>query len=98
MAEVTLTVRQIMNLGLWDKVCGYKGWSEWSYNEGRIEENELVTFDDTFEKVVTTKENTKFTIICPKCEGTEVWISTNIYDQHIIECKNRECKHKEYCE
>jgi hypothetical protein len=39
-----------MNLGLWDKVCEYKGWSEWIYNEGRIDETELVEFDDEFKK------------------------------------------------
>lgn len=51
MAEITMTVRQIMNLGLWDKVCEYKEWSPWIYNEGQIEEDELVTFDDLFAKL-----------------------------------------------
>lgn len=48
MAHIELTVKQIMNLGLWDKVCAYKGWSEWILNEGRIDENEIVEFDDEF--------------------------------------------------
>lgn len=50
MTETTLTVRQIMDLGLWEKVCEYKGWNEWILNEGRISEDEEVTFNSTFEK------------------------------------------------
>ena len=50
MAKIELSVRQIMNLGLWDKVCESKGWSEWIYNEGRIDDNDLVEFDDQFKK------------------------------------------------
>ncbi|MEK4824594.1 hypothetical protein NSS71_08545 [Niallia sp. FSL W8-0951] len=50
MAKIELTVKQIMNLGLWDKVCDYKGWEPWILNEGRIDENELVEFDDEFKK------------------------------------------------
>jgi hypothetical protein len=50
MADIQLTVKQIMNLGLWQKVCEYKGWSEWIYNEGRIGYDEWVTFDDEFKK------------------------------------------------
>lgn len=50
MAEIELTVKQIMNLGLWDKVCEYKGWNEYLLNEGLIEESELVTLDDEFKK------------------------------------------------
>lgn len=50
MAETTLTVRQIIDLGLWEKVCDYKGWSYYILNEGRIMEDELVTFDSEFKK------------------------------------------------
>lgn len=50
MSKVSLTVRQIMNLGLWDKVCEYKHWSPWIYNEGQIDENEIVDFDDEFKQ------------------------------------------------
>ena len=45
-----MTVRQIMNLGLWEKVCEYKEWNPWILNEGRISENDDVTFDDEFNK------------------------------------------------
>lgn len=48
--NTTLTVKQIMDLGLWEKVCEYKGWDTWIVNEGRIQEDELVTFDSEFKK------------------------------------------------
>lgn len=50
MSKVSLTVKQIMNLGLWDKVCDYKGWNPYCYNEGQIDSNEIVEFDDEFKK------------------------------------------------
>lgn len=50
MAKIELKVRQIMNLGLWDKVCEHKGWNPYILREGRIDEDELVEFDDEFEK------------------------------------------------
>lgn len=50
MAEITLTMKQIINLGLWEKVCEYKDWQVWIFNEGQISESELVTFDDEFKK------------------------------------------------
>lgn len=48
MSKVELTVRQIIDLGLWEKVCDYKGWDYYILNEGRISEDELVEFDSTF--------------------------------------------------
>lgn len=50
MAILKLTVRQIMNLGLWDKVCEYKDWNPYILREGLIDEDELVEFDDEFKK------------------------------------------------
>ena len=50
MSKVTMTVKQIMDLGLWDKVCEYKGWDVWILNEGRIDSLEEVEFDTEFEK------------------------------------------------
>lgn len=49
MAEITLTAKQIQSLGLWSKVCEYKGWDYLNYD--RVDDNEEITFDDTFEKV-----------------------------------------------
>lgn len=51
MAETRLTVKQILDLGLWEKVCDYKGWDHWILNEGRIMEDEFVTFDSEFKKM-----------------------------------------------
>lgn len=70
MAKVSLQVRSIMNLGLWDKVCEYKGWNPWILNEGRISDNEWVEFDDTFEKVEESEEERYFLseeVISGKC-------------------------------
>lgn len=53
MAKIELTVKQIQNLGLWEKVCDYKGWDYYAINEGKIAEDDIVEFDDTFE---TNKE------------------------------------------
>ena len=50
MSKVTMTVKQIMDLGLWEKVCEYKGWSVWGVNEGRIDSSEDVEFDTEFKK------------------------------------------------
>ena len=38
-----MTVQQIMDLILWDKVCEHKGWNPWILNE-------VVTFDSEFKK------------------------------------------------
>jgi len=50
MSLVTMTVKQIMDLGLWDKVCEYKGWDVWILNEGKIDSLEEVEFDTEFKK------------------------------------------------
>jgi hypothetical protein len=60
MAIVSLQVSSIMNLGLWDKVCEYKGWEPWIYNEGRVPDDEWVEFDDTFKKEESTIEEKYF--------------------------------------
>lgn len=68
MAKVELTVSQIMNLGLWDRVCEYKGWNPYILNEGRIDEDEVVTFDDTFEKPKEPLPSEDIVFQCRKCE------------------------------
>ena len=50
MSKVTMTVKQIMDLGLWDKVCEYKNWDVWILNEGKIDSSEEVEFDTEFKK------------------------------------------------
>ena len=90
MAEITMTVRQIKNLGLWDKVVEYKGWSPWIINEGRIDYDDKVTFDDEFkkeEKIVDDTDYGNFRIICPMCQEEE---NISIYSASI-ECNS--CKY-----
>lgn len=57
MAKIKLTVRQILNLGLWDQVCDYLGWEPHIIREGRIDYDDLVEFDDAFEKEVDSSEH-----------------------------------------
>jgi len=45
-----MTVKQIMDLGLWDKVCEYKSWDVWVLNEGKIDSSDEVEFDTEFKK------------------------------------------------
>lgn len=52
-----MTVQQIIDLNLWDKVCEYKGWNPWILNEGQIDENEVVTFDSEFKNVDNNMES-----------------------------------------
>lgn len=96
MAKVELTVKQIINLGLWEKVCDYRGWNTWILNEGKMDENETVEFDDEFKKEVKTTESNKFTITCPKCSSNNSYISTSIYDSYVVGCNDCGFKESDY--
>jgi len=50
MSKVSMTVKQIMELGLWDKVCEYLGINPFALSEGRISINEVLEFDTEFKK------------------------------------------------
>jgi hypothetical protein len=52
-----MTVKQIFDLGLWDKVCEYKGWNSWCYSEGQIDSDEIVEFDSEFKKLIKELQN-----------------------------------------
>lgn len=52
MSKVSMTVKQIKELGLWDKVSEFCGINPWALNEGRISENEVLEFDTEFKKPV----------------------------------------------
>lgn len=52
MAKITLTYRQIMNLGLWGAVSEYKGWDYLNNNGVVYTDDQLITFDDKFEEPV----------------------------------------------
>lgn len=47
---VKLTVRSIVNLGLWTRLCEYKGWDKHIIREGLISLDSEVEFDDEFLK------------------------------------------------
>lgn len=70
MAKTELTVRQIMNLGLWDRVCEYKDWNPYILNEGRISEDEIVEFDDEFKKPDKSLEKTVTKSISSLLDGS----------------------------
>ena len=50
MSLVKMTVQQLIDLDLWDKVLEYKGWNPYILNEGIIERDALVEFDNEFNK------------------------------------------------
>lgn len=84
MAEITLTVRQIINLGIWDKVCEYKEYNPWILTEGRIEEDDYITFDDEFKREeVADIDYGEFKVICPKCNSDNTTVHS-----HSITCDN----------
>lgn len=83
MAETTLTVRQIMDLGLWEQVCEYKGWNKWILNEGQIQEDELVTFDSEFKKEGEVKKIIKWKDVL-NCE--------KLFPKVMWECKDIACE------
>lgn len=52
-------------------------------------------FKETLEPANKMKKD-KFIIICPKCQGEEVSFGHSIYDEIMIRCENKDCKHKGY--
>lgn len=50
MSMIKMTVRQIMDLGLWDEVCEYKGINPYAINEGLMEDSDIIEFDTEFKK------------------------------------------------
>ena len=50
MSKVVMTIKQVVDLGLWEKVCEYKGWDVWCLNEGRVDYLDEVEFDTEFKK------------------------------------------------
>ena len=44
--KVRLTVREVMDNYLWDKVCEMKGYSEWCVNEGLMSSDEEIEFSE----------------------------------------------------
>ena len=57
MSKVSMTVKQIMELGLWDKVSEYLGINPFALNEGQISINEVLEFDTEFKKPEKVLQN-----------------------------------------
>lgn len=60
MSKISMTVRQIKDLGLWDKVCEYKDINPWAINEGSIEYDDVIEFDTEFKEEDKLKEYLKY--------------------------------------
>ena len=50
MSKVSMTVKQIMELGLWDKVSEYLGINPFALSESQISNDEILEFDTEFKK------------------------------------------------
>ena len=55
MSKIKMTVKQIKDLGLWDKICDYKGWNPYCLSEGLIDYDEIVEFDSEFKAIKKIK-------------------------------------------
>lgn len=72
MSMVSMTVRQIFDLKLWDKVCKYKGINSYAVNEGLIGYDDIIEFDTEFKKVEESDDKQLCYMICSHDkEGTE---------------------------
>jgi len=73
-SKVSMTVRQIINLGLWDRVCEYKNWKPWILNEGKIGGDDIVEFDSEFKEDETGIRELKVAIeVVIKINEGENW-------------------------
>lgn len=50
MSIIKMTARQIIDLGLWDRVCEYKGINPYAVNEGLMKDSDIIEFDTEFKK------------------------------------------------
>lgn len=55
MSKVSMTVQQIRDLGLWDKVCDYLKLNPYALNEGLIDNDDVLEFDTEFKPLEKTK-------------------------------------------
>lgn len=81
MSKVEMTVQQISDLGLWEKVCEYKGWNKWILNEGRIDANEFVEFDSEFKKQELEME--RFKMGFEDSYGNDIELFSGITDRYL---------------
>lgn len=58
MSLIKMTVKQIFDLGLWDKVCEYKNINPYALNEGLITYDDVIEFDTEFKTYKKETDNT----------------------------------------
>ena len=58
MSKISMTLKQILDLGLWDRVCEYKGWMPFEKNNMSI--SDIVEFDTEFNKAEPKDVNITF--------------------------------------
>ena len=44
--KLILTIREIMDKGLWLDFCNIRGWNEWCVNEGLADSDEEITLTE----------------------------------------------------
>ena len=57
MSKVSMTVKQIMELGLWDKVSEYLSINPFALSEGQKFNDEVLEFDTEFKKPAKVLQN-----------------------------------------
>jgi len=44
--KVTLTVRELLDRDIWDKICEIKGINPWAINEGLMDDTDEITLTE----------------------------------------------------
>lgn len=56
MSIITMTVKQLQDLGIWESVLEYKGYNPYVLNEGLMDEDSLVTFESNYKELAKKSE------------------------------------------
>lgn len=48
--EITITVRELFNKGIWEKYCSLTGVNEWAVKEGLLDKSEKVVVSENLAK------------------------------------------------
>jgi hypothetical protein len=50
--NISISLKEILDKGLWDNFCILKGWNVWCINEGLASDDEIVTLSiDEYKKI-----------------------------------------------
>ena len=50
MSNIKMTVKQCIDLGLWEKYCNWSNTNQYAINEGLIDYDNIIEFDSEFKK------------------------------------------------